>query len=63
MSKRKALLCTGLFVIAIVVILVLSSFLRNEKLGVDLFHIIIYSAVMFWFNDLAIKFYKWLRSE
>lgn len=63
MSKKKALLCTGLFVLAIIVILILSTFLKNEKLGVDLFHIIVYGAAVLWFEEIIGKFYKWLRSE
>lgn len=60
MCKKKAVLCTVLFIVAIIVILVLSSFCKNEEIGVDLFHIIIYITSTWWFLGLVEKFYKWL---
>lgn len=63
MSKGKAVFCTILFVIVVALILFLSSFLKNEELGVDLFRTIVYSTSGLWFVNLIDKFYKWLRPE
>ena len=60
MNKKKSIICTALFVFALVVILIGSSFIENKETGLNLYRLIIHISAYSWFADRVGKFYDWL---
>ena len=60
MEKKKAIVCTALLVVVIVVALTASHFVKGEEIGISLYNIVM-SAMGYWYIGERIdKFYKWL---
>ena len=60
MGKKKAVICTILYVVVLVVILTASFFIKNEEHGISLYQIIMYTIANMWIGSSVEKFYKWL---
>lgn len=59
MNKRKAIMCTTLFVIVLTVVLIGSSFVKTHY-EFSLYDIIIVVSAHLWIAGHIEKFYKWL---
>ena len=59
MNKKKAIICTILFIIVVSSALIGSTFIGNDD-GDTLFNLIISIAAGLWFGELVEKFYKWI---
>ncbi len=60
MEKKKAVICTILFAIVIVVIAICSLMIRSEDGSLSLFTLLSYTITGGWLSDCVHKFYKWL---
>ena len=61
MDKKKAVICTILYVIVISVIMTVSWFVRNEELGISLYQLIVGVIANMCLGNSVVKFYEWLR--
>ena len=61
MDKKKAVICTILYVIVISVIMTVSWFVRNEELGISLYQLIVGVIANMCLGNSVAKFYEWLR--
>lgn len=62
MEKKKAIVCTILFAIVIVVIAICSLFIRSADRSVSLFTVLSYIITGGWLSNCVDKFYKWLMN-
>lgn len=60
MEKKKAIVCTALLVVVIVVALTASHFVRGEETGINLYNIIMSAMGYCYIGERIEKFYKWL---
>lgn len=60
MDKKKAVICTILYVIVISVIMTVSWFVRNEELGISLYQLIVGIIANMYLGNSVVKFYEWL---
>lgn len=63
MSKNKAIVCTVLYAIVLVVSLIASFFIKNNAYGISLYQIITGMIANAWLGCSVEKFYKWLLKE
>ena len=63
MSKKKAIICTILYTIVLVVLLTASFFIKNNEYGISLYQIITGVIANAWLGCSVEKFYKWLLKE
>lgn len=63
MSKKKAILCTVLYIIVLVVSLTASFFIKNNEYGISLYQLITGVIANAWLGCSVEKFYKWLLKE
>lgn len=61
MDKKKAVICTALYVVVLTVVLTVSSFVKNEEIGIDLYNLIIYAIAYMSIGDSVTRFYNWLK--
>ena len=59
-SKKKAIVCTVLYVAVIVGLLTCSFFIKNEKLSISLYQLIMYAIANICIGNSVMKFYDWL---
>ena len=59
-SKKKAIVCTVLYVAVIVGLLTCSYFIRNEKFGISLYQIIMYAIANICIGNSISRFYDWM---
>lgn len=60
MSKKKAFVCTILYVIVLVGILTASFFVKKEAYGISLYQLIMTIIANIWLGCSITKFYEWL---
>ena len=60
MDKKKALICTFLYVAVVGSILVLSVFVRNDESGISLYQLIMYAVSSLTIGKSVEKFYNWI---
>lgn len=60
MSKKKAIVCTVLYVVMLVGVLTASFFIKNDEYGISLYQIIVGVIANSWLGCSVEKFYKWL---
>lgn len=60
MDKKKAVVCTILYVIVIVAVLTISFFVRNEEYGISLYQLIMCIVANTCIGSSVEKFYNWL---
>lgn len=63
MNQWKSIICTILYVIMITVVLTVSWFVKNEKLGISLYQLILNVIANMWIGTSVVKFYEWLRKD
>lgn len=63
MSKKKAVVCTILYVIVITVVLTVSWFVKSHVNGISLYQLIMCTIGSMWIGTSVMKFYEWLRKE
>ena len=63
MSKKKAVVCTILYVIVITVVLTASFFIKNSATGTSLYQLIVSMIGNMWICNSVAKFYEWLRKQ
>lgn len=63
MSKKKAILCTVLYVIVLVVVLTVAFFIKSDTTGISLYQLIMNVIANAWIGCSVDKFYKWLLKE
>ena len=60
MSKKKAAICTILYVVVLVGILTASFFIKNDEYGISLYQLIMNAVANMWIGSSIWKFYDWL---
>lgn len=63
MSKKKAILCTVLYAIVLVVSLTVAFFIKSDITGISLYQLIMNVIANAWIGCSVGKFYKWLLKE
>lgn len=63
MSKKKAVICTILYVIVITVVLTASFFIKSVVNGISLYQLIVGAIGNMWLGSSVAKFYDWLRKQ
>lgn len=63
MSKKKAIICTVLYAIVLVVLLTVSFFIKNNEYGISLYQLITGMIANSWLGCSVGKFYEWLLKE
>lgn len=63
MSKKKAILCTALYTIVLVVALTAAFFIKSDITGISLYQLIMSMIANAWLGCSVEKFYKWLLKE
>lgn len=61
MDKKKAIICTILYVVVLIGIMAGSLMIKNEY-GISLYNIITGVIANIWIGCSVEKFYKWLRN-
>lgn len=59
-SKKKAIVCTVLYTTVIIGLLTCSFFIRNEKLGIGLYQLIMYAIANICIGNSILRFYDWM---
>ena len=62
MSKKKAIVCTVLYVFVLVVIFTVAFFIKSEEYGLSLYQLIMYSLAYTYISEHIKKFYIWLQN-
>ena len=60
MNKNKAIICTILFTIVLITIVICSALIRTEDGAFSLFTALTYIITGLWLANCVEKFYKWL---
>lgn len=60
MSKKKAIVCTILYIVVVLLLLTLSNYIRNDNLGISLYQLIMYAIAGVSISISVEKFYNWL---
>ncbi len=60
MSKKKAIVCTVLYVVMLVGVLTASFFIKNDEYGISLYQLIMSVVANICIGSSVEKFYKWL---
>ena len=63
MSRKRALIYTILFAIAIIGIVIAMMYIKPYDGDISLFHAFAPFPVGLWLADLIDKFYRWLRNK
>lgn len=63
MSKKKAILCTVLYAIVLVVVLTVAFFVKSDTNGISLYQLMMNVIANAWIGCSVGKFYKWLLKE
>lgn len=63
MRKKKAILCTVLYAIVLVVVLTFAFFIKSDITGISLYQLIMNIIANAWIGCSVDKFYKWLLKE
>ena len=63
MSKKKAVVCTILYVIVIIVVSTASLFIKSPVNGISLYQLIVSMIGSMWLGNSVVKFYEWLRKQ
>lgn len=63
MDKKKAIICTLLYVIVITIVLTVSWFVKSEVIGINLHQLILCMIGSMWLGSSVMKFYEWLRKD
>ena len=60
MGKKKAVICTILYVLILTIILTASFFVKSELNGITLYQLIVSVIGNMWLGNSVVKFYEWL---
>lgn len=60
MDKKKAIVCTILYVIALTSILTASWFVKSKIAEINLYQLIMCAIGSIWVGNSVVKFYDWL---
>jgi zinc transporter ZupT len=63
MSKKKAILCTVLYAIVLVVALTVAFFIKSDVTGISLYQLVMNVIANAWIGCSVDKFYRWLLKE
>lgn len=63
MSKKKAVVCTILYAIVIIVVSTASLFIKSPVNGISLYQLIVSMIGSMWLGNSVVKFYEWLRKQ